>query len=374
MKSSAIPEGWLNIEVFGRMYRFAIGTVILLFLAMAPQSLAGPPSLGKYLTNVELVQLAVRGALHEGLADLPHLDGDKIAVRSLEQSEIDWLVETELLGRLTPDNKGVRLYKGAPAAATAKKKGGRKNKGALEGLKFSKPPLFASGEKIAVPEKACEKGLGGEVTIRLIINETGSVANKILEAGAGPPFDEAVENGVSSWHFEPAGDDGKAVIGDVYCRFVFPELDSDGCEGAVVEAEFLESYEPAAEVEEAVTAPQAPLAIDMPVLAYRVSELEFLYPSAGRKFWLGPKRVTRFGRTRIELRLEKGEEVIWASSAEHYVSDQVPAGTLPALEGSKYEFSSPPLPQGSGKLVEPLVIAGVVGGMIALFYTNQAAD
>ncbi len=365
--------GWLNIEVFGRMIRLAIGTAVLLCLALAHPGLAGPPTMGKYLTNVELMQLAVKGALRDGLAEMPQLEGEKIAVRSIEQSEIDWLVEAELLASLAPGHSGVRISSGPAPAVKKKRKGGQENQGALAGMEFSEPPQFVSGEPIAVPEKECKKGLGGEVTIRLIINETGSVANKIVEESTDPALEKAVSDGVSSWHFEPAGNDGEATIGDLFCRFVFPETDSDECEGAVAEVEYLEKYEPR-KVEEGVAPQQLFSSAGLPVLAYRVSELEFIYPSAGRKLWFGPKRVTRFGRTRIELRLEDGEDVIWASSAEHYVSDQVPAGALFALEGSNYEFSRPPLPEGSGKLVEPFIIAGIVGGMIALFYTNQAAD
>ncbi len=354
------------------MYRFAFGIAVGLSLMLAVEGQAGSSPLGKYLTNVELIQLAVKAALHEGLEEMPQVGWGKIAVRSLEKSEIDWLVEAEILGVLARGETGVRLYEGPPP--DRKKKRGKKSIGAPAAAVFDEPPEFASGAPIAYPEEVCEKGLGGNVTIRLIINEMGSVANTVIERSSDPLLEGAVVSGVESWRFEPARKDGEPTIGPVFYRFEFPVLDDGDCASFLAKGEHLEKFDPDESSTTAVASPQPPAPKDVPVLAYRVSELEFLYPDAGRRLWVGPKKVERFGRTRIELRLEKEGDVIWASSAEHYVSDKVPAGTLPALEGSTYEFSKPPMPEGSGKLVEPFVIAGVVGGMIALFYTNQSAD
>ena len=146
--------------------------------------------MGKYLTNVELVQLAVRAALREGLEEMPQVGGGTIAVRSLEKSEIDWLVEAEILGKLALGETGVRLYEGPLSAR--KNKGGRKGTEALEGPVFDEPPIFASGDPIAYPEELCEKGLGGSVTLRLIINETGSVANTVMQESSDPELEGAV--------------------------------------------------------------------------------------------------------------------------------------------------------------------------------------
>ncbi len=356
------------------MFRFVPGVALALSLIVAPASVcrADDSPAGRYLTNVELMHLAVREAVADALQGMPAVEGGRIALRPVETSEIDWLVETELLGRLASTASGVRLYEGR-RSNPGKAKRNRKSEETPVMPATDKPPVFKSGPPVGVPEQACEKGLGGVVTARLIVNESGGVANTVIEESAGSPFDEAVETGVASWLFDPAGKDGEPVIGTVYCRFEFPVVPKEECGEKAIPGEFLDGFEPKGE--ETAKAAPPPAADDVPTLAYRVSELEFLYPGAGRRFVIGPKRVERFGRTRIDLRLEKGGDVVWASSAEHYVSDRVPAGALHELEGSGYEFARPPMPEsGIGKVVEPLAVAGVLGGMIVLFYTNQAGD
>ena len=99
------------------------------------------------------------------------------------------------------------------------------------------------------------------------------------------------------------------------------------------------------------------------------------YPRVKRKFWLGPKRVDRYARVRIDLRWKKENDVLWAESVEHYASDRVPFGALRYLENDAYAFAKPELSGGSGgRFVEPLAVAGVIGGLVLLFYANQTGE
>jgi hypothetical protein len=63
--------------------------------------------------------------------------------------------------------------------------------------------------------------------------------------------------------------------------------------------------------------------------------------------------------------------VAWARSASGTLNDVVPRRDLAYVSGGSAGWN-PPLPQGSGlRLLEPIIVIGVVAGLVVLFYSNR---
>jgi len=361
----------------------ALAVFALLTPFLPADALAGGPPDGSHLSNVELMQLTVRGSVLEALNDLPLEGTEPIRLRSESPSEIDWFVENEVAGVLRARGAGLRLAP-SPRGTVRRRSPGKKKEAVIATeAEYDVAPVLTASEGIPYPGEACREGLEGSVTAELLLNEAGSVANVIIEESTGESFESVVAEKVQEFRFTPAEVEGKKVPARVRIRFDFP-APGDGCPEAAVEGKLLSGAEeetpetPAAE-EEAATDGGTGASQAAPegerILSYRVSEMEFRYPRVFRRFWFGPKRVDRLARVRIDFRLMDGPDLLWAESAEHLVTDRVPRGALPFLETDQFPFARPEMPEGrGGRLVEPLVVAGVIGGLIVLFYANQAGD
>lgn len=335
-----------------------------------------PPT--AYLTNVEMMQLVTRGVVSRAMERFPGLSEGPITLRPVEAGEADWLVESEILAALSRRGISVLAADGRAVQVAKRKKSEAKAAPVLD-FPVDVAPVLVKGPGVPYPAGACDEGVGGRVDVRLVVNENGSVANVLLDESAPEPFRSAVDGAVQAYRFKAAQKEGAPAPGLVTYRFDFVPKEG-GCEGLVAEAK--EPREESGEGEEPSGAGNAPIvsssdAVDgTPVaLVYRIPEIEMRYPEVKRRFWFGRKRVDRYARMRIDLRLRRGEEILWAETAEHYASDRVPFGALRYLENTQYSFAQPELPSGSsGRLVEPLVVAGVIGGLVLLFYANQTGE
>jgi hypothetical protein len=114
------------------------------------------------------------------------------------------------------------------------------------------------------------------------------------------------------------------------------------------------------------------------VVEYEVADLGLAYPRVHRNAFFGHKRVEREARARIFARLvdqERGS-ILWADQAESRQSDIVEASRLPELEDknpAEYLEATVP-PERWNKLVEPVVVTGIIAGLIILFFSNQSSN
>jgi hypothetical protein len=110
------------------------------------------------------------------------------------------------------------------------------------------------------------------------------------------------------------------------------------------------------------------------VLRYRVVQFEITYPDNYRASPLGSRKVQRRASVSVMAHLLRGdrEDVVWVGTGDVEGLDVVPASKLPLLEGPNFPFNQPTLEtRGLGSLVEPVLVTGIVAGLIYLFYTNQ---
>ena len=114
------------------------------------------------------------------------------------------------------------------------------------------------------------------------------------------------------------------------------------------------------------------------VVEYEVADLGLAYPRVHRNAFFGHKRVQREARARIFARLVDQEQgsILRANQAESRQSDEVDASRLPDLEEKNpvdYLEATVP-PERWNKLVEPVVVTGIIAGLIILFFSNQSSE
>jgi len=109
------------------------------------------------------------------------------------------------------------------------------------------------------------------------------------------------------------------------------------------------------------------------VLHARVDGVGVAYVRRIRSFPFGVKGFERLVSMRASATLVDPVTggVLWARSAARTVTDVVPKRDLAYVSGGSAGFN-PPVPQGSGlRLLEPLIVIGVVAGLVVLFYSNR---
>ena len=110
------------------------------------------------------------------------------------------------------------------------------------------------------------------------------------------------------------------------------------------------------------------------VLRYRVVLCELTYPEKYRTSPLGSRKVERRASVSIVAQLMHGprEDVTWVGKGNSQQVSVVPAGKLNYLAGTDFPFNPPALEQkGMSGYVEPVLVTGIVAGLIYLFYANQ---
>jgi hypothetical protein len=116
----------------------------------------------------------------------------------------------------------------------------------------------------------------------------------------------------------------------------------------------------------------------LPILEVEIVDLAVVYVGSHRSKWVGPRWVEREARSRLFARLldPSGARVLWADRAEASRRDEVNAGDLSRLEEEKpVAYTKPAAPAARwNKLVEPVVVTGIVVGLIVLFFSNQETN
>lgn len=112
------------------------------------------------------------------------------------------------------------------------------------------------------------------------------------------------------------------------------------------------------------------------VLTFRLIEFGVTYHDTWRRGFLGQKVVERLASVNVYCRLVSGsaENVLWVSGGKSERLDIVPKSKLDLLEGqpNSYPFDAPTLPpQPFSRILEPALVAGIIGGLVFLFYSNQ---
>jgi hypothetical protein len=113
-------------------------------------------------------------------------------------------------------------------------------------------------------------------------------------------------------------------------------------------------------------------AVEGPTLLFDVSQFAVRYVSEGRSFFLGAKRVERAATVDVSCRFVEGPSgtIRGIGHGDALALDAISKGKLALYES---EGMKPTLETRAGALryAEPVVVGGILVGLIYLFYTNQ---
>jgi hypothetical protein len=111
-------------------------------------------------------------------------------------------------------------------------------------------------------------------------------------------------------------------------------------------------------------------------IAYRIVSCEVTYPRVWREWLVGSRKVERRSSADIHFQLlDEDKSVVWAGSESRERRDIVPGSRIADLSTPGQAFTAPELEAaGWDKVIEPVVVAGIVGGLIYLFYTSKSSQ
>jgi hypothetical protein len=108
-----------------------------------------------------------------------------------------------------------------------------------------------------------------------------------------------------------------------------------------------------------------------------IQALEFTlnYPKIFRSHLIGGKRVNRRAEITLFAKLldSADNSVAWVGEATRAHDDQFNYGDRARAEKSLFEFTKPEVePPNWGRIVEPVVVSGIIVGLVYLFFSNQS--
>lgn len=113
--------------------------------------------------------------------------------------------------------------------------------------------------------------------------------------------------------------------------------------------------------------------LNQPVLEYEVATARVTYLRLIG--WLpGRVRIERQAQVegRLGMRDPRTGAVLWVGDAAFNLLDSFPRGQLPLVEDPRFsDLRSPTPSRNLDKLVEPVIVVGIVAGLVALFFQNR---
>jgi hypothetical protein len=111
-------------------------------------------------------------------------------------------------------------------------------------------------------------------------------------------------------------------------------------------------------------------------LSYQIVRLTLAYPRISRRWFLGSKTVARAVRADVFVQfidLATGD-IAWVKEVHKEYNDTIPYSQLKMVEEAQYDFTRPPHSEFKmTRLLEPLVVGGIVVGLVYLFFSNQSS-
>jgi hypothetical protein len=111
--------------------------------------------------------------------------------------------------------------------------------------------------------------------------------------------------------------------------------------------------------------------------SYQIIKMALTYPKICRRYWLGAKEVERRAEIGIFAKLidmDSGD-VIWVGDTAKSFDDTIDYSLLKRVEDENYVFTKPARDETSWtRILEPVVVTGIVAGLVYLFFSNQSND
>jgi len=109
-------------------------------------------------------------------------------------------------------------------------------------------------------------------------------------------------------------------------------------------------------------------------LSYQIIRFTLKYPGIGRSYWIGAKEAERLAEIGIFAKLVENSsgEIVWVGDTQKKYEDRIAYSLLDRVEDPQHEFTRPPRHEIRwSRIVEPVVVGGIVVGLVYLFFANQ---
>jgi hypothetical protein len=110
-------------------------------------------------------------------------------------------------------------------------------------------------------------------------------------------------------------------------------------------------------------------------LEFQVIDFSLRYPKIYRSFLIGGKKVKRSADVRVLVKLVDAADglVVWMGESSRSYDDGFSYGAIEEVEAGLYQFTKPPRESRKwGRIIEPVVVSGIIVGLIYLFFSNQS--
>ena len=112
-------------------------------------------------------------------------------------------------------------------------------------------------------------------------------------------------------------------------------------------------------------------------LTYQIIRLTLKYPKIDRSYWIGAKEVDRLSEIGVFAQLAdlSTGDIIWVGDTQKKYQDRIAYSLLDQVEDPQHDFTRPPRKELRwSKLIEPVIVTGIVSGLVYLFFSNQTSE
>ncbi len=112
-------------------------------------------------------------------------------------------------------------------------------------------------------------------------------------------------------------------------------------------------------------------------LSFQIIRMSLTYQKISRRYWLGAKEVERSAEIDVFAQLvdTKSGDIVWVGDTQKEYEDVIGYSLLEKVEDPEYGFTRPERKELRwSRLIEPVVVGGVVVGLVYLFFSNQSND
>jgi len=112
-------------------------------------------------------------------------------------------------------------------------------------------------------------------------------------------------------------------------------------------------------------------------LSYQIVRMSLKYTKISRNYWVGAKEVDRAAEVDVFVQLidVATGDVVWVGDANKREKNVIAYSLLDSVEDEEYAFCKPPRNEFRwSRLIEPLAVAGIITGLVFLFFSNQSEE
>lgn len=112
-------------------------------------------------------------------------------------------------------------------------------------------------------------------------------------------------------------------------------------------------------------------------LSYQIIKMSLKYPKISRRYWFGAKEVEREAEIDLFAQLSSIDsgDIVWVGDAQKSFEDVIGYSLLERVEDPEYAFTRPERKElHLSRLIEPMIVGGVVIGLVYLFFSNQSNE